>query len=271
MRSPWHWTCRPAPSGRRYHGRVGVSCRCTRNNSARAHEGRMRHLDEGTIHAWLEGALSAEDSTRTEAHVASCARCAEAVAEARGLIAASSRILTALDNVPAVRGAGSAKGAGGAGRRPFLVTWLVRERIAAVAALIVAVGALTVVMSSRGREYALLDTAVVPVAAYEVTVPDTMQKEEQREASARGVALSQGRPAGQHREQELSATRKAEPAAATPIEIPTEVAVAQAPPPPAMRTDDSIREGAVATGAAAASKDVQALSAEEKSSVAERI
>src|SRR5919108_3175844 len=234
MRSPWHWTCRPAPSGRRYHGRVGVSCRCTRNNSARAHEGRMRHLDEGTIHAWLEGALSAEDSTRTEAHVASCARCAEAVAEARGLIAASSRILTALDNVPAVRGAGSAKGAGGAGRRPFLVTWLVRERIAAVAALIVAVGALTVVMSGRGREFALLDTAAVPLAADEVLVRDTaapvtvaVQNSEQQERVAPRVGRSRGATGGLAREQELSGTRKAEAAAAAPVEIPRQVAVAQ--------------------------------------------
>src|SRR5919108_6577082 len=138
MRSPWHWTCRPAPSGRRSHGRVGVSCRCTRNNSARAHEGRMQHLDEGTIHAWLDGALSAEESVRTETHVASCAKCAEAVAEARGLIAASSRILTALDNVPSIRSAKGAEGATGAKRQPFLVTWLVRERIAAVAGLVVA-------------------------------------------------------------------------------------------------------------------------------------
>jgi len=35
-----------------------------------------------------------------EAHIAECATCSAAVAEARGLIAASSRILTALDDVP---------------------------------------------------------------------------------------------------------------------------------------------------------------------------
>jgi hypothetical protein len=233
----------------------------------------MQHLDEGTIHAWLDGALSAEESARTEAHVASCATCAEAIAEARGLIAASSRILTALDNVPSVRGAAGAGSGGGAARKPFLVTWLVRERIAAVAALIVAAGALAVVMSRDGREVALLDTRAAPLMANEVFVRDTL--------GPRSVAVEEAKPAprvaigraagGRAREQDLSATRKAESAGVTRVEIPTEVAVAQAPPPPAPRTDDSVREVAVATGAAAARKDVQALSAEGLSRVEERL
>jgi len=60
----------------------------------------MQHLDEGTIHSWLDGALNAEEAARVEAHVKECAQCQAAVAEARGFIAASSRILTALDNAP---------------------------------------------------------------------------------------------------------------------------------------------------------------------------
>ena len=60
----------------------------------------MQHLDEGTIHSWLDGALSADEATRVQAHVGECRQCAAAVAEARGFIAASSRILTALDNAP---------------------------------------------------------------------------------------------------------------------------------------------------------------------------
>lgn len=63
-------------------------------------EDRMEHIDEGTIHAWLDGALPADEGGRIEEHVTSCAACAAAVAEARGLIAASSRILAALDDVP---------------------------------------------------------------------------------------------------------------------------------------------------------------------------
>ncbi len=60
----------------------------------------MQHPDEGTIHAWLDDALSVEEHATVEAHVATCAECAATVAEARGLIAASSRIVSALDMVP---------------------------------------------------------------------------------------------------------------------------------------------------------------------------
>ena len=60
----------------------------------------MQHLDEGTIHAWLDGELSPSDAEQIEAHTRECAECAQRVAEARGLIAASTRILNALDNVP---------------------------------------------------------------------------------------------------------------------------------------------------------------------------
>jgi len=61
----------------------------------------MNHLDEGTIHAWLDGAVDATQSRDIEAHIATCDACSAAVAEARGLVAASSRILSALDDVPA--------------------------------------------------------------------------------------------------------------------------------------------------------------------------
>lgn len=60
----------------------------------------MRHLDEGTVHAFVDGALDAARVREVEAHLAACAACRDAVGEARGLVAASSRILTALDAVP---------------------------------------------------------------------------------------------------------------------------------------------------------------------------
>ena len=61
----------------------------------------MRHPEEGTIHAWLDGALAPNDAEAVDGHVRDCAVCGARVAEARGLIAATSRILTALDDVPA--------------------------------------------------------------------------------------------------------------------------------------------------------------------------
>ena len=61
----------------------------------------MQHLDEGTIHAWLDDALPASEAAMAEAHVAHCTECAALVAEARGLIAGASRIASSLDHVPA--------------------------------------------------------------------------------------------------------------------------------------------------------------------------
>lgn len=60
----------------------------------------MQHPDEGTIHAWLDAQLSAEEGAELEAHAATCAECAASIAEARGLVAASSRIVSSLDIVP---------------------------------------------------------------------------------------------------------------------------------------------------------------------------
>ncbi len=56
------------------------------------------HLDEGTVHAWLDGELRASVSAEIVQHVDECGECAALVAEARGLMAASSRILSALDD-----------------------------------------------------------------------------------------------------------------------------------------------------------------------------
>ncbi len=61
----------------------------------------MPHPDEGLIHAWLDGALDATEAARVEALVTSDTEWAAAAAEARGLIAASTRITAALDRVPA--------------------------------------------------------------------------------------------------------------------------------------------------------------------------
>ncbi|HET9425221.1 MAG TPA: zf-HC2 domain-containing protein [Gemmatimonadaceae bacterium] len=61
----------------------------------------MQHPEEGIIHAWIDGALSLVESAELESHVAGCPECAARVAEARGLVAASSRIVAHLDAVPA--------------------------------------------------------------------------------------------------------------------------------------------------------------------------
>ena len=61
----------------------------------------MLHLDEGTVHAWLDGELSPGDAESAARHVAACAECQALVAESRGLMAGASRIVSALDTGPA--------------------------------------------------------------------------------------------------------------------------------------------------------------------------
>ncbi len=61
----------------------------------------MGHLDEGLVHAWLDDALPAEEARDIATHVQSCVSCAALVAEARGFIAASTRIVAQLDHVSA--------------------------------------------------------------------------------------------------------------------------------------------------------------------------
>ena len=128
----------------------------------------MQHLDEGTIHSWLDGALSADEAARAEAHVKECPQCAAAVAEARGFIAASSRILTALDNAP--RGVIPAAAPG---RRVDPMVW----RIAATV-LVVAAGTLVVFRNGVGTtktEQAAVQTAATGSSA---VAPETSMRDE---------------------------------------------------------------------------------------------
>jgi hypothetical protein len=100
----------------------------------------MQHPDEGTIHAWLDGELPEDQANEIAAHARDCPECSATVAEARGLIAASTRILTALDNVPAgviPAEATAVPTAAAVRRRP----WYDRTDIRAAAAVLVVAGA----------------------------------------------------------------------------------------------------------------------------------
>lgn len=237
----------------------------------------MQHLDEGTIHSWLDGALSAEEAARTEAHVASCTACADAVAEARGLIAASSRILTALDNVPNVRGAGEALGQRrkGPGARRSITTWLVRERIAAVMALVVAGGALAVVLTRPTQQAAQVDLAAEPVRTFEVAAADSPAPLSPPARELRADA-PQGRGAGNSaapasppaRARDLATARQADSSAPPSLLQQTAPTVAMDAASSGARTDDSLRLVRVAE---ARHEEAVEGSAEAKSAVAQKV
>jgi hypothetical protein len=115
----------------------------------------MQHLDEGTIHSWLDGALSAGEAARVSAHVEECPQCAAAVAEARGFIAASSRILTALDHV--------ARGVVPIATRATPRNWAAWRAAAAV--LVVALGSFAVLRERMSTHEPLTKTVAIDAKA----------------------------------------------------------------------------------------------------------
>ena len=125
----------------------------------------MQHLDEGMIHAWLDGELSPSDTEQIEAHTRECAECAQRVAEARGLIAASTRILNALDNVPS----GVVPGATIPVAPPRIRRWYDRTDLRAAAALLFVAGASLIAVKAGRNNSVSLQTVVKtessPVAA----------------------------------------------------------------------------------------------------------
>src|SRR5437773_10643961 len=88
-RSPPRPGSHPAPSARRSPGRGGDWWRPTRPEVRR----RMSHVDEGTLHAYLDGALPPGERGQVDAHLAECPACRERLAEARALIARADALL----------------------------------------------------------------------------------------------------------------------------------------------------------------------------------
>lgn len=176
----------------------------------------MQHLDEGTIHAWLDGELPFEESSRVAAHAERCDKCTAMIAEARGFLAASSRILGNLDEVPGdviPPGHAPATTPGGpsltprdlgivlpVGRTSGPRRWIPSRFAAAAAVAVLAVGTYTILNRStpsartdvsvpttdiaQKAEVQLMDSAALP-AANEAAAPAIGNE---RDARATGAA-----------------------------------------------------------------------------------
>lgn len=132
----------------------------------------MQHPDEGTIHAWIDCALTADEASGIERHVAECRECAERVAEARGMIAGASRIVSSLD---IVRGDVIPTSPAFASRSVWRRLHLSPARAALAATVLLAVGSMLAIRDSgrrtRGSVIGFRDSelrtqpAVAPAAA----------------------------------------------------------------------------------------------------------
>ena len=149
-------------------------------------------VDEGLIHAWLDGELDAAEAARVERLVAEDAEWAAAAAEARGLIAASSRILGALDVVAGdvIPRGGSAAPALGESRVPkplvaprrAVPNWM---RVAAGLVLVAGVAYL-----GRGRTGIATDASAPAEVADAVDAPKATLERNEADASIAAATRS---------------------------------------------------------------------------------
>ena len=147
----------------------------------------MQHLDEGTVHAWLDGALPTTEAREVEQHVADCSACADMVAEARGLVAGASRIVSSLD---VARGNVIPKRpAGGAGPSLWNSLHLTPARAALAATLMIAVSTLLTVRHNTSEK-------LVPPPAVATGEPSTAAPTAPPAAETRSAAPAPASNAG---------------------------------------------------------------------------
>lgn len=217
----------------------------------------MPRPDEGMIHAWLDGELDAAEAARVERLVAEDAEWAAAAAEARGLIAASSRIVSALDVVPAGVVPAGVK-AGGSRPRSAVRPWM---RMAAGVVLVV--GTASVVLTRSANAPRVDDVAFVAgEARANSEAPAALPTAESPAATATSAVLAD----------EVKATasdRVAQTAAATPAPASAPSLAREAEVTKAAKATNEAAAGARALGSAAGGVAAGAVSeSRERASVA---
>jgi len=154
----------------------------------------MQHLDEGTIHAWLDDALAGDEATAVAKHVAECGDCAALVAEARGMIVAAGNIVAALDDVRGGVIPSSTPARAIAGQSSQTSLWrrlhFTPARAALAATLLVAVGSvLTVRRAGQG------DDQRIPPASTVVAPPTSRPSSPQPQAQTSAEVAHKVAPA----------------------------------------------------------------------------
>ena len=116
--------------------------------------GNMSHVDDGTLHAYLDGELALVERARLEAHVAECAACRSRLEEERALIARASGLLGLAQ--PPERAAPPLREL----RRPSVV-WRLRVPVAWAATVVLALG-----LGYYAGDRTSMTAAPEPVAMY---------------------------------------------------------------------------------------------------------
>src|SRR5713101_2863262 len=129
MKSPPRRDWPREPSARRWRAPGAVWSKPMRREARLS----MSHVDEGTLHAYLDGELPPVERERVDTHLKGCPACQVRLAEERALIERASRLLGMA--APAERAMPPLTQL----RRPPL-TWRLRRPLAWAATLILAVG-----------------------------------------------------------------------------------------------------------------------------------
>src|SRR5215208_1124804 len=96
QRSPPPWDSRRGPWALPWPARgVGWSRRTGRKDG-----GIMSHLDEGTLHALLDGELDITEVSEVQTHLGTCAACGSRLQEVKQFLAESDRLVATLE-IPA--------------------------------------------------------------------------------------------------------------------------------------------------------------------------
>ena len=195
----------------------------------------MQHLDEGTIHAWLDGALAGEEAVAVAGHVDECRECAAMVAEARGMIAATGRIVSALDDVPAGV-IPTPRQSGAAQHSMWRRLRFTPARAALAATVLLTVGTLFASRRNETRK----DTASEQAAAPMVAGADSQGTPAPRAATATGVSPAPtAAPTASvtpRREDAPAVARNSATESRAKAVVGAATITADAPPTPAIRT-----------------------------------
>lgn len=178
----------------------------------------MSHVDEGTLHAYLDGELSSNERGSLENHLASCVACRERLGDERALLQRASSLLGAAR--PAERPIPAFEQVR---RAPKRAPWFVSTRLAWAASVVFAVGLGYYLRGGDPEPHAVLrmPAAVAPDSA---TTVATLQADKVTEPA---------RPPAARREKEGNAAPAASGARLDPA--PVDVAVQQ----PALQLRDA--------------------------------
>ena len=143
----------------------------------------MSHVDEGTLHAYLDGELPSSERVTLEAHVAQCATCRASLEEERALRARASTLLgsvrppeRAIPPLEALR------------RAPRRLPWHVRTPFAWAASIALALG-LGYYLRTPGAGGPTTTNAPQPV----IVAEDRAASVDRQKASAPAATVSEGR------------------------------------------------------------------------------